>query len=354
MKTRRIRLDRISSATRHAGLTFDVTVGDELIAREGYVVAVRILNNKYVYNTVEDTTGRMLSLRRDDLLAGVLGSRRALRGYAGEAPKSLAVGDTIHVLNLGGVLGVCTTANPELGPPFDAEVLGAVLTFPRFGDRVGSPAHIMNGAIPRSDKLDCRAPVVYVAGTCMNSGKTLAATEIIRHLTKQGVRAAACKLTGVSLMRDTLGMQDAGAFAVASFDDAGVATTHDVEVVTVAKGLLNHLAHREPDVIVAELGDGILGEYGVAQILADRELMAAACCHVVCAPDPVAAFGAHHFYTQRFHLPIHVFSGPVTDNSVGGDYLRGVLGVPAFNARHDIAGLAEVVRQCIDAGKALA
>jgi hypothetical protein len=302
---------------------------------------------------VEDVAGRMLSLREGDLLAGVLGSRRALRGYAGEVPRELAVGDTINVLNLGGVLGACTTANPELGPPFDAEVLGAVLTFPRFGDRVGVPAHIMNGAISKSETLACPWPVVYVAGTCMNSGKTLAATEIIRYLTKRGLRAAACKLTGVSLMRDTLGMEDAGAFTTASFNEAGVTTTHDVEVVSVAKGLLNHLARQEPDVIVAELGDGILGEYGVARILENQELMSAACCHVVCAPDPVAAFGAHHFYTERFKLPIHVFSGPVTDNSVGCDYIRGAFGISAFNARHDIAGFAEVVMRCLEQKKVM-
>ncbi len=347
MKTQRIHLDRISSATRNAGLAWDVTVGSTVVAKEGYVVAVRIRNNKYTYNTIEDVTGRMLPLHQGDILAGVLGSRRALRGYAGEVPRRVKVGDVLHVLNLGGVLGHCTAINPELGPPFDAEVLGAILTFPHFGDRVGEPAHIRHGAIPHSTKLTCDCPVVYVAGTCMNSGKTLAATEIIRYLTHKGIKVAACKMTGVSLMRDTLGMQDGGAFAVASFNDAGLASTRGEEVVSVAKGLLNHLAAQEPDVIIAELGDGILGEYGVADLLQDRELMGVACCHVVCAPDPVAVFGAHHYYTHHFHLPIHVVTGPVTDNSVGRDYIEGALKLPAHNARYNIKGLAEIVRRRI-------
>jgi hypothetical protein len=310
---------------------------------------VRILANKFTYNTVEDVTGRMLSLRQGDVLAGVLGSRRALRGYAGEVPKRLKAGDTINVLNLGGVLGHCTAINPELGPPFDAEVLGAVLTFPRFGDRIGAPAHILDGAIPRADALACACPVVYVSGTCMSSGKTLAATEIVRAFTRKGLKVAACKLTGVSLMRDTLAMQDAGAFMAATFNDAGVATTRDVDILPVARGLLNHVAKHEPDVIVAELGDGILGEYGVARILEDRELMALACCHVVCAPDPVAAFGAQHYFTNVFKLPIHVISGPVTDNAVGSDYIRAALSLPAHNARHDIKGLTDVVARRLPA-----
>ena len=80
-------------------------VGDQIVAAEGYVLAVRILADKSTYNTVEDLAGRMVSLRAGDVLAGTLGSRRALRGYAGVVPAHIAVGDTIDVLNLGGILG---------------------------------------------------------------------------------------------------------------------------------------------------------------------------------------------------------------------------------------------------------
>ena len=169
--TTRVRLDRISSATRNAALTPEVIVGDQIVSAEGYVLAVRILADKSTYNTVEDVTGRMLSLRAGDVLAGVLGTRRALRGYAGVVPPSLAVGDTIEVLNLGGILGSCTSVNPEIGPPFQAEVLGAILAFPELGDRIGRPAHIRDRAVPPADTLESRVPVVYVAGTCMNAGR---------------------------------------------------------------------------------------------------------------------------------------------------------------------------------------
>ena len=191
--TTRVRLDRIASSTRNAGLTPEVIVGDHIIAGEGYLLAVRILEDKSTYNTVEDVTGRMLSLRGGDVLAGTLGTRRALRGYAGVVPGHIAVGDTVEVLNLGGILGHCTSANPEIGPPFKAEVLGAILAFPELGDRIGRPAHIKDHSGPPADTLDSTVPVVYVAGTCMNAGKTVAATELVRGLTRGGRRvAAAC------------------------------------------------------------------------------------------------------------------------------------------------------------------
>jgi hypothetical protein len=345
--TSRVRLDRISSSTRNAALPPEVIVGDEIVAAEGYVLAVRILEDKSSYNTVEDTTGRMLSLRGGDVLAGVLGTRRALRGYAGVVPTHIAVGDTIEVLNLGGILGKCTSVNPEIGPPFRAEVLGAILAFPELGDRIGRPAHIRDRAVPPAEVLESRIPVVYVAGTCMNSGKTVAATELVRGLVRGGLRVCAAKLTGVSLMRDALSMLDAGAVAALTFNDVGIASTHAGVTVTTAKGIFNRLAAAKPDVIVAELGDGILGEYGVQDILRDAELMRVGAAYVMAAPDPVACWGAAELMRREFDLPITAITGPATDNEVGQVYITGGLGLPAHNARRDAAGLLAVVRQAI-------
>jgi hypothetical protein len=346
--TTRVRLDRIASSTRNAGLTPEVIVGDEILAAEGYVLAVRILADKSTYNTVEDVTGRMLSLRGGDVLAGTLGTRRALRGYAGVVPSHIAVGDTVEVLNLGGILGRCTSANPEIGPPFQAEVLGAILAFPELGDRIGRPAHIRDHSVPQAETLESAVPVIYVAGTCMNAGKTVAATELVRGLARSGLRVAAAKLTGVSLMRDALSMLDAGAVAALTFNDVGIASTHAGITVTTAKGIFNRLSAAKPDVIVAELGDGILGEYGVQDILRDPELMRAGAAYIMAAPDPVACWGAAELMKNEFSLPITAITGPATDNEVGLSYILTGLGLPAHNARRDAAGLVEVVRKALD------
>lgn len=352
VRTTRVRLDRIASSTRNARLSPEVIVGDEVIAQEGYVLAVRILTDKSTYNTVEDLAGRLVKVHSGDIMAGTLGVRRALRGYAGVVPDAIAVGDVLQVLNLGGILGRCTSSNPEIGPPFDAEVLGAVLAFPELGDRVGRPADIRQGAAAPAERLECTVPVVYVAGTCMNSGKTVAATELVRGLARSGLRVAACKLTGVSLMRDTLSMLDAGAVAALTFNDAGVATTHPGVTVAVARGIFNRLAANRggrPDVIVAELGDGILGEYGVQDILLAPDLAGLGAAWVMAAPDPVACWGADQLFRHEFHLPITAVTGPATDNEVGRDYVTGQLGLPAFNALRDPDGLVGVVRASLDA-----
>jgi len=352
MITTRVRLDKISSSTRNAALAGEVIVGDQIVAQEGYVLAVRIRQDKNTYNEVEDLAGRMVKLRAGDVLAGVLGTRRALRGYAGVVPSTIAVGDTIEVLNLGGILGRCTSGNPDIGQPFQAEVLGAILTFPELGDRIGRPAHIKDRAVPTADHLDCEVPVVFVAGTCMNAGKTVAATELVRGLARQGLRVAAAKLTGVSLMRDALSMVDAGAVKALTFNDIGIASTHAGVTVASAKGIFNRLADAKPDVIVAELGDGILGEYGVQDILADPELMALGAAYVMAAPDPVGCWGAKELMRDKFALPVTVITGPATDNEVGRDYVAAELGLPAHNARRDADNLVRVVRESMDAWRA--
>jgi hypothetical protein len=182
----------------------------------------------------------------------------------------------------------------------------------------------------------------------MNAGKTVAATELVRGLARGGLRVAAAKLTGVSLMRDALSMRDAGAVSALTFNDVGIASTHAGVTVGTAKGIFNRLAASKPDVIVAELGDGILGEYGVQDILRDPELMQVGAAYVMAAPDPVACWGAAELMRREFDLPITAVTGPATDNEVGLVYITTSLGLPAHNARRDAAGLVGAVREAVD------
>jgi len=189
----------------------------------------------------------------------------------------------------------------------------------------------------------------------MNSGKTVAATELVRGLMRSGLRVAALKLTGVSLMRDALSMRDAGAVAALTFNDVGAASTRAGMTVPVARGLLNTLTEplgARPDVIVAELGDGILGEYGVQDILRAPDLTALGAAWVMAAPDPVGCWGSLELMRNEFKLPVTVFTGPATDNAVGSDYITATLGVPAHNARRDAEGLLARVTESLAAWQA--
>ena len=343
----RVWIDKVASATGNVPLRRDARLTEDIIAREGYVIAGRILGEKTTYNQLEDLHGRMVTLHDGDVIAGVLGARSALHGYSGVVPAELRVGDRLQLLNLGGVIGQCTSENPDVGRPFDVELLGGVLVFPEFEDRQGVPAHIAMNAISTDGPAPSGVPVVYIAGTCMNSGKTTAACRIVRELSKRGHAVGGCKLTGVSLGRDVLQMLDYGARWAVSFADAGAVSTGSCNAVSVSRSLFAHLAHVGAGVIVAELGDGVHGEYGVADILADRELMQMKAMLVLCANDPVGAWGAKRILAEQFGLRIDLISGPATDNAVGTRYVEGQLELAAVNARTHGEQLGEFVARCV-------
>jgi hypothetical protein len=341
MTLQRIHLDKIASITRNLHLGRWVTLGPEILVEEGSVIAGRIIGEKTVYNTLEDVHGRMSVLHDGDLVVGALGHRNALHGYEGVLPKAVKPGDRLQMLNLGGVIGASVSSNPDVGPPFDVEVLGQVLLFQEFGSRVGQPATLQSGAVQGTPGSPA-VPVIFIAGTCMNSGKTHAACAIIRHLDRAGLKVGGAKLTGVSLLRDILAMKDYGAEAVLDFTDAGVACTGPETAAQTGRILLSELAAKGVDIIVAETGDGIMGDYGVQGVLADPDLRDCAIAYVLCANDPVGVAGGVAFLREQFGIAVDAVSGPATDNRVGVRFVAS-LNLPGINARNNPKALGELL-----------
>jgi hypothetical protein len=339
----RIRLDKIASSTANARLTPRVVVGPDIPARPGTVVAVRVLDEKRTYNQLEDLHGRLMTVHRGDVVAGVLGRREALRGYAGDIPEQVRPGDVLHLLNLGGVIGRCTSENPDVGPPCRVEVLGAVLHFPELGRRVGAPASIAPGPVRPSETLGPTPPTVLLVGSCMHAGKTAAACALVRAATDRGLRVGVAKVTGVALRRDVLEMQDHGAIFATTFADAGLPSTCEGDVVAVARGCLQAVAEQRPDLMVVELGDGLMGRYGVRDILSDPAIRAATDAVVLAATDPVAAWGGA-LLLRELGLPCTAITGPATDNAAGcAPVLARVPDVAVANARTAPGALAAAV-----------
>jgi len=338
----RIHVDKIGSVTRNLRIRPEVTLTPDIVCQPGAVLAGRLVGEKSTYNQLEDVHGRLNRLHGGDIILGALGHRNALQGYVGVVPDSLKPGDRIHVLNMGGVMGRCVSHAPDVGAPFELEVLGQVLTFPDFGSRLGQPAFIQQGALPRGGDLPT-CPVVYIAGTCMNAGKTHAACALVRRFRQAGLRVGGVKLTGVSLMRDVLAMRDDGAVAVADFTDAGIPTTNPATAVEGARAVFASLAGRNLDVIVAETGDGILGEYGVQAVLADPDLRGLGAAFLLCANDPVGVLGGVRELEAAYGIQVDVVTGPATDNAVGVAFVERATGIAGLNARTQAQALADFV-----------
>ena len=273
----------------------------------------------------------------------MLGRRRALKGFMGDVPATVAIGDQLHLLNMGGVIGSCTGHHSGLSDAIRVEVLGFAC------DENGRTLNIVDAALPVQTELTETAPLIIIAGTCMNSGKTYAATELIKQATRAGLRVAAAKLSGIACLRDTLNMADHGALTTASFLDCGMPSTVDVaDLAPAAKAIIAKLNEVSPDLIVIELGDGILGGYSVDTVFADFELLDATAAIVFCASDYVGAWGGIELLRRR-GVEIDVISGSVTDSKMGEDYVKTEFGVPAANARREGNALFEIVMESVEA-----
>ncbi len=324
-----VTLDKIGSVTKNLALKQKEKLTNSLSCDMGTVLAVEVLEDKSIYNEMELVSGRMSKLKKGDIIAVALGARMALKGFTGRLPRTLKTGDVIHLLNFGGVAGICTSANvKEVGEPLRVRVLGGIA-------RKGKLLNINDASLfkPLAEMTN-KTPLIIITGTSMDSGKTTAATEIVKTLTRMGMTLAGAKLTGVGAHRDIYKMLDNGVTEAVSFTDCGITSTAsmpDEQIVEMAKGSLEHLSKAEPDAIIVEFGDGLMGKYGVNAILADKQIQANVYLHIGCASDPVGAVGLAR-ECESMGLPLDVISGPVTDNEVGKQILSEHVGCLTYNA----------------------
>ena len=299
-----------ASVTKHIALYDDFTLVSPKGFSTGTLIAGRVIRTSERYGHLETTSNVMHKLSKNDIIVGALGNRSALRGHTGHIPTTLCTGSTLSLLNIGGVIGELSSSSTDVGAPVEIEVLGAV-AHPSFG-----LLNVSQSPISPSESLDSLPPVIVIAGSCMHAGKTEASCVAIRYLTKQNLRCIALKLTGVGAQKDLNKMLHAGAKAAYSFVDAGIPSTCNLPSVHMAKGCLNYAAKQQPDVIVIELGDGLLGEYGVLPLINDPQLKNTISSIVFSAVDPVGAWGGVQILKENGHT-VDIVTGPCTDNQAG-------------------------------------
>lgn len=337
---KQVKATYVASTAAKTGIDKLVTISEYVVPQEGYCVVVQALENKPVYNQIECADGEFRTIAEGDVFVGVLGERKALKGYSGSVPRVAHAGDVLNVLNMGGIIGAVTSDHPDLGPALKVRVLGAAMVEL---DGRWVHARLQDHALPAVENLTESAPIVFISGTAMNTGKTWAACELVQRLTDRGLRVSAAKATGAALMRDCRTMMRHGAIRIATFTDVGLVSSTSKSMAMYAKGLVKHLNEDDPDVIVIELGDGIIGYYGVDELLQDKELQSFCYAHVVAAVDLAGVWAVQQLFKERYHADVAVITGPVTDNGVGKQYIRQIMGIPAINAREDPERLGELV-----------
>ena len=237
------------------------------------------------------------------------------------------------------VIGRFIDSTSSLGAPAEVRYLGTVV------DGAGVVTLGRTALKPTGPALDAR-PVVLAIGTCMHVGKTTTMAKLIEAATAAGVRAGAAKLAGVAALRDLREFADAGAVDVKSFLDCGLPSTVDAEdLAPVFTTVVNAL---DGDVVLVELGDGIVGHYHVETVLTNPGAMANVAAVVLCAGDIVGAFGAKRCLDD-LGVDVTVVSGLATENVAGTAVIESWLGVPAVNGVKHPERLFGIVRDAVSA-----
>src|SRR5688572_33084402 len=132
-----VEIDKRGSVTSRIELGRKVDVlKHRTVATAGDIVAARAITESVTYGNLELPSGRLAKINRGDVLLGVLGKRRALKGFVGDVPNSVQSGDRLHLLNMGGVVGECKGHHSSLSDAIELEVIGIAC------DELGLPLNI--------------------------------------------------------------------------------------------------------------------------------------------------------------------------------------------------------------------
>jgi hypothetical protein len=202
--------------------------------------------------------GEKVRLYPEDVLAGVFGNRYATDAFEGEVVNT----DDLHLLTDAGMIGTVRSRHQDTGRPTRLQFLGYL------ADEAGSRLNLkalrhqeVSRGVAIGAPTNARKRLLLVVGTAMNSGKTTTAARLARALLRQGMRVAACKLTGSVSHRDRGEYCATGVHDARDFSDYGFPSTYlasEEELLGLFEAMLADVAHARPDAVVCEIADGIL------------------------------------------------------------------------------------------------
>jgi hypothetical protein len=339
----KITLHKIPSIFKNVNLPTQVYIDTKIAAEEGAFVVVQALENEGKKDVLEFCPGRLGALVEGDIIAGVLGYRCAPTEFAGYVPKQVKVGDELYLLVESGVIGEISGVYEAWGKPMKVKVLGAIVS------EQGKQLNLNQYCLPKAKASQKKVPIIAFLATRMDSGKTTMAAKIAHALTLQGKKVAAIKATGVGYTQDLHKINDYGAFTALDFVDMGLPSTcgpAGENIVAVTEDLIATISLTEPDVILIEFGEGIIGEYHVKDILEHRSIKDQIAFLVLAANDFSGVFGTQKLL-EEYGLPIDVVTGPVANSQIGVDLIQKYFQLEAESNQHQIPKTISMIEKKI-------
>lgn len=314
---------RWAFTTRRAHLPDDLTLLKHGVQpRQGDLVLAWVTGIGH-HAKLELPDGRRSQLYQGDEIVVTYANRYAPDQFEAEVPDDL---DDCHLVAAGGIAARMLSRNAKTRNPTRIRPLGLLADL--HGRRLNvSDWRIDSGPFPKP-----LPPVIVVAGTAMNAGKTTAAARLIRGLVRAGKRVGAAKATGTGAGGDYWQMKDAGACEVVDFTDAGYASTYQLapqEIEKVFLRLLSHLGSLKTDVIVVEVADGVL-QAETAALLESPGFSYYSDKLIFAASDAMGAVAGVQ-WLQSKGLNVHAVSGALTASPLAIRETSTALGLPVLS-----------------------
>lgn len=287
--------------------------------KEGDVVLAKVSSaNGYRSVVFQELEGRSLHLCPGDSVVGVLGLRQSTTHLVGRIPSQpLNVGDRLHLLSEGGIVGELTYSPARLEEPPILEITGILMLN-------GGVLNMADFAPPPDDPCPL-PPILLVAGTSSEIGKTTLSRNIIRFLVrKYRLDVTSIIMSGTGGKADAMAHREAGAKYFHSFIETGFSNSYGCDprvFLPALESLFYRVAAREdPDVIIGEMGGDLIWGNNDA-ILSESVLTRSVRLLIVVASDAVSALGAKDLLS-RWGVRIPLAFASYWLRSYGGMALR--------------------------------
>jgi hypothetical protein len=322
------------------------------IGREGDLVLVEALASSGAYRDVENLDGRSMRIHAGQRFIAVLGHRESSQCLVGGVPQEGT--DTreaqLHLLTNGGIVGTCRCWPGYMGPPLPLTCLGLLC---RDGRTINAADRVQRWC----PELTSSAPIVLVAATAAEAGKTTLSARIISGLSRRhGMRVAGTKLAGTGCLEDVLQHLDAGARRVLDFPDVGLPSTYTApeRYVPAIRTLLERLNEDALDVIVGELGGDFIWA-NIPTLLQTPDVMRHVVGMALLPLDVVAGIGAIRLLEDwGVAVPVHVVVPHLRNPEAARLRIRRFLERDAYDvtSERDMTAFVEVLAAAIEGRRA--
>ncbi len=276
------------------------------------------------HRRIELANGRKSMLTVGDLVILAYGNRYAPDQFEGLVPKNLSACDMVAA---GGIAADAVARKSTIDRATRIQPLGVL------ADSEGKVINLKRYRLAKPTATQNKVPVLVVAGTSMNAGKTFTAACLIRGLSAAGLQVGATKLTGTGAGGDFWAMLDAGAKQVLDFTDTGLASTYlcsKEQLLDTTEHLFQALVDDGVDIIVAEIADGV-GQQETCELLTSSLLRSYASGIVFAAGDAMGGSAGYQWLSEQ-DLPVLAISGLMTTSPLAMRELSNLVPVPAVTA----------------------